>query len=75
MFPSHYSDTAKAVLSIPGWHWHYGHEDGTDSWKHDNDTDASVDEDGTISTFPPVGGDDGVSDYWNPNSKHYAFHV
>jgi hypothetical protein len=73
IFPEHYSETAIAVLSIPGWEWDYGYEDGTDSWKHQNDTHAVVDTDGTISTYPPVEGDDGVTDYWSPTSPAYAF--
>ncbi len=53
IFPEHYSETAIAVLSIPGWlpvpGW-LALED--DYWLHRNDTYAYVHEDGTISTYP-----------------------
>ena len=53
MFPEHYSTTAIAVLSIPGWHitLQDGAED-VDYWIHDNGTIATVNPDGTISTYP-----------------------
>lgn len=47
MFPEHYSATAIAVLSIPGWV-----QDYTDRWTHENGTIAIVHPDGTITTFP-----------------------
>lgn len=76
MFPEHYTDTAKAVLSIPGWVARFTDDPGWgDDWYHpDTDTSANVDADtGEISTYPPVEGDDGMSDYWTPGSPAYAF--
>lgn len=48
MFPKHYSDTAKAVLSIPGWVERLTDDDPEwgDDWYHpDTDTFANVDAD------------------------------
>lgn len=77
IFPEHYSDTAIAVLSLPGWTERFmdDPEDG-DHWYHAaTDTVGHVDTDGTLSTYPPVEGDDGVTDYWSPDSPHYAFNA
>lgn len=53
-FPAHYSETAIAVLSLPGWTQYVCSETGKDCWEHDNGTDAIVNADGTIDTYPPV---------------------
>jgi hypothetical protein len=75
-FPAHYSETAIAVLSLPGWTDNFNDSpDWGDDWRHENGTQANVDTDGTISTYPTVTYDDGMTDYWSPNSPHYAFNA
>ncbi len=51
-FPEHYSETAIAVLSLPGWLYDGKTVDGHDDWSHDNGTVAIIEDDGTISTYP-----------------------
>lgn len=61
IFPAHYSETAIAVLSLPGWV-----DDGLigslHEWSHDNGTLALVHADGTISTCRPTYDHDPWSD-------------
>lgn len=64
IFPAHYSETAIAVLSLPGWtkavqslpNMH-------DIYDHDNGTEAYVWTDGTISTYPDTADDDVIAGY------------
>ena len=60
-FPAHYSDTAIAVLSLPGW-VDDGRIGSLHEWSHDNGTLALVHADGTISTCRPTYDHDPWSD-------------